>query len=100
MFGRIAIVACLVLPAPGLSGNLLRPAPDLIASQIADATTCATATNQVNNVLNELADKLTKYSDCIADSQGGDDCASEFESLQSDQEDFEAAAIQYRAACN
>jgi hypothetical protein len=44
----------------------------------------------------EVSDALRHYARCISDSQGHDDCSTEFSSLKSAQDDFESAVFRLR----
>ena len=65
----------------------------------ADAETCRAATEQYQSVLDEVSDAIRAYATCIYDSQGGDNCASEFAELREAQDHFESAVALYQSEC-
>jgi hypothetical protein len=65
----------------------------------ADPEDCKAAIEQYNSAKSDLADALKKYSDCVNDSDGHDDCSTEFEEVKSTQDDFESAVSEYESEC-
>ena len=43
---------------------------------------------------------LRRYTNCISNSRGRDDCSSEFRRLKNAQDDFETAVSNYRSECD
>jgi len=73
-----------------------------IASSVAaaDPSECREAINAYDSARSDVSDALRAYAHCIADSQGHDDCSSEFSRLHSAHDDFESAVSQYETACS
>lgn len=61
---------------------------------------CRNAIDAYDSAKGGIADALKKYADCVADSDGGDDCDSEFSNLKDAQDDFESAVSDYQSDCN
>ncbi len=55
------------------------------------ANDCSDEVQNYNNALEEVSSTLRRYSRCVADSRGHDDCSSEFRRLRNAQFDFESA---------
>jgi hypothetical protein len=55
------------------------------------ASDCSDEVQNYNNALEEVSSTLRRYSRCVADSRGHDDCSSEFRRLRNAQYDFESA---------
>lgn len=49
--------------------------------------------------MSDIADAIKSYADCVAGSDGHDDCSSEFETLKSAQDDLELAVSEYEGNC-
>lgn len=81
-----------------LCGVLTSTVPVRVAR--ADPDSCRDAIDHYKYTLSDLADSLRRYSSCVADSRGKDDCSSEFSSLRNEQDDFESAVTRYRDECN
>jgi hypothetical protein len=60
---------------------------------------CRDAISQYNSAKSDIADALKRYASCVSDSDGHDDCSSEFSSLRSAQDDFESAVSDYESNC-
>jgi hypothetical protein len=60
---------------------------------------CREAINRYNSALEEVGSTLRRYANCVSDSQGRDDCSSEFRRLRSAQDDFESAVSEYGTEC-
>lgn len=60
---------------------------------------CRYAVDSYNNAVNEISSRLRRYSSCVSNSQGGDDCSSEFSRLRSAQSDFEISVSGYQNYC-
>jgi len=65
----------------------------------ADVEECQEAISSYNAAINDVSDTLRRYSRCISDSHGHDDCSSEFNGLHSAQDDFESAVSSYESDC-
>jgi hypothetical protein len=65
----------------------------------ADPEQCRSAIDQYNSAKRDVADELRRYANCIRDSDGHDDCSSEFSRLRSAQDDFESAVSEYESNC-
>jgi hypothetical protein len=57
----------------------------------ADLEECREALNQLQSTKSDLADALRSYASCLQDTDGHDDCSSEFSTLKSAKDDFESA---------
>jgi hypothetical protein len=53
-----------------------------------------------NTAIQDIADRMKRYSRCLSDSAGNDDCSSEFRKLKSAQDDYECAVNEYRSECS
>jgi hypothetical protein len=60
---------------------------------------CNDATNAYNSAISDLSDTLRRYSRCLSNSNGHDDCSSEFRRLKNAQSDFESAVSEYESEC-
>ena len=69
------------------------------ASSAKDAAQCKAAIESYNSALSDISSSLRRYTNCVNDSQGKDDCSSEFRRLKSAQSDFETAVSEYEANC-
>ena len=65
----------------------------------ADTAACKDAIDQYNSARSDIADTLRRYASCAANSDGHDDCSSEFRRLKSAQDDFESAVSEYESEC-
>jgi hypothetical protein len=65
----------------------------------ADPEECREAISQYNSAKSDVADALKLYAACVSDSDGHDDCSSEFSTLRSAQDDFESAVSEYESNC-
>jgi hypothetical protein len=52
-----------------------------------------------NSAISDLSDALRRYSRCLSNSNGHDDCSSEFRRLKNAQSDFESAVSEYESEC-
>jgi hypothetical protein len=71
----------------------------LVSAVRADPEECREAINQYNTAKSDVSDALRAYANCVSDSQGHDDCSSEFSTLQSAHSDFESAVSAYESDC-
>ncbi len=69
-----------------------------LSSNVAQAS-CGDAIDTINLAISNLANALQDYSRCLSNSNGHDDCSSEFRSLTRTQSDFESAVTQYEREC-
>jgi hypothetical protein len=74
----------------------------LVACPCADADPagCEDAAHEFQLSHSNVEDALAGYQNCISSSNGHDDCSTEFQSLQSEQGDFETAVSSYESECN
>ncbi len=68
-------------------------------SAIADPDECRDAVDSYQSALGDVGDALQKYGQCLSNSQGHDDCSSQFSRLQSAHGDFTAAVSDYQSDC-
>lgn len=66
---------------------------------LAGVSECKNAAETVDTSISEISSTLRRYSTCVSDSQGQDDCSSEFRRLKSAQSDFEFAVSSYQSEC-
>jgi hypothetical protein len=85
---RIVIVAVVVTVAV-TNNRPARAGPD----------ECKVAIDSYNSAVEEISDTMKRYSRCVSDSQGHDDCSSEFRRLKSSQSDFEVSVSNYGSEC-
>jgi hypothetical protein len=71
----------------------------LFAAPMALADECSDAVMNYNHYLPRLNDAEQRFSNCVADSLGRDDCAKEFAALQAAYRDFAAAVAFYKENC-
>ncbi len=69
-----------------------------LASNVAQAN-CSDAIDTINSAISNLSNALQGYSRCLSDSNGHDDCSSEFRSLTKAQSEFESAVSEYEREC-
>jgi hypothetical protein len=60
---------------------------------------CSDATRTYNSAISDLSDALRRYTRCLSNSNGHDDCSSEFRRLKNAQSDFETAVSEYESEC-
>ena len=60
---------------------------------------CRSATDEYNSALDDVASTLKRYTRCVAESKGRDDCSSEFRRLKNAQSDFESAVSHVESGC-
>jgi hypothetical protein len=65
----------------------------------ADPEQCKYAIEQYNSAIGDISSYLRRYSKCVSDSRGRDDCNSEFRRLKSAQGDLESAVSSYQSYC-
>jgi hypothetical protein len=65
----------------------------------ADPEGCRDALEKYKSAKSDVEDTSKKYMDCANDSDGHDDCSSEFEEVKSAQDDFESAVSEYESEC-
>ena len=73
----------------------------LVAVNRATAGTeeCQDAIDSFHSSRGDIFDSLKKYASCVSDSDGTDDCDTEFHNLSNDQDDFEDAVSDYQSDC-
>ncbi len=74
-------------------------ATQFAATPPAWADECTDAVLDYNEVLSQLTDAMEKFSTCIADSKGTDNCLHEFNRLRSAHGQFAAAVSVYVKQC-
>ena len=74
----------------GLCGNVAR----------SDTDECRDALDHYNSARSDVSSALRQYGRCVSDSKGHDDCATEFSTLHSAQDDFESAVSEYQDKCS
>ena len=65
----------------------------------ADSESCRTALDRYRPAKIDVFDAIKTCASCVKDSDGHDDCSSEFSRLQSEQDDFESAVSDYEGDC-
>ena len=73
-----------------LCGNVARSGTD----------ECREARENYQSARSDVSSALRRYAGCLSDSKGHDDCASEFSTLHSAQDDFESAVSEYQDKCS
>jgi hypothetical protein len=66
----------------------------------ADPAECQDAIAAYNSAIDDVSTALRRYSSCLSNSQGHDDCSIQFRRLRSAQSDFESAVSRYGLECN
>lgn len=61
---------------------------------------CGEAIEGYNSAISEIEYQMGRYTRCLSDSAGEDDCNSEFRRLRSAQGDYESAVSGYRDECD
>ncbi len=67
---------------------------------VADSEDCREAVQSYESALNDVSYALQQYGRCLSNSEGQDDCSSEFSRLRSAHSDFESAVSDYQAECH
>jgi hypothetical protein len=65
-----------------------------------DTDQCRDALDHYNSARSDVSSALRQYGRCVSDSKGHDDCATEFSTLHSAQDDFESAVSEYQDKCS
>jgi hypothetical protein len=65
-----------------------------------DTDECRDALDHYNAAFSDLSSALRRYGRCVSESKGRDDCATEFSTLHSAQDDFESAVADYQGDCS
>jgi hypothetical protein len=65
----------------------------------AETRECEGLRQAYNAAIEEIADRLRRYANCISDSRGQDDCSFTFRRLSAAHSDFETAVIALGHAC-
>jgi hypothetical protein len=60
---------------------------------------CQSAVDGYNSAISDIEYQLRRYANCVSNSQGDDDCSSQFRRLRSAQMDFESAVSDYDNEC-
>jgi hypothetical protein len=74
--------------------------PFLVQSSSASPTECQEAISAYKSARSEILTALQSYANCVSNSDGHDDCSSEFEQLKSAQDSLEDAVSNYETECN
>ena len=84
-----------------LFGFMLALAPlcFLISDAAAGPDECRSAIDEFNLTRSDAYAQLKSYAACLSDSDGHDDCSSEFSRIRSAQSDFELAVSEYESEC-
>lgn len=69
------------------------------SNAFASVQDCKNATDQYNMTVNDLSDRLKRYTKCLSVADGHDDCSIEFKHLRSSQDDFELSVSNYEMEC-
>ena len=65
-----------------------------------DTDECRNAREHFNAARRDVSSALRHYEKCVTDSKGRDDCVTEFSTLHSAQDDFEAAVSERQSNCS
>lgn len=60
---------------------------------------CRSAIDSYNLAVDTISSRIRRYTTCVANSQGRDECSIEFNSLRSAHTDFELSISSYRSGC-
>jgi hypothetical protein len=60
---------------------------------------CRKAVEEFNSAKEDIVSTARQYARCVTDSEGADDCSSEFRDLRGAQEAFEEAVSEFPAHC-
>jgi hypothetical protein len=71
----------------------------LYSNAYADIEECNSAIDSYNAAVESISDTLRRYTSCVSDSRGNDDCSLEFGRLRSAHDDFESAVSSYQSDC-
>jgi hypothetical protein len=82
------VMACGIFLA--LCGNVARSETD----------ECRNAQEHYKSAKRDVSSALHRYGQCVTDSKGHDDCVTEFSTLHSAQDDFEAAVSEKQSNCS
>jgi hypothetical protein len=85
---RVGLIICSMIAALCLS-----------RTSVAGPTECQEAITDYKSARSDISTALQLYANCVASSDGHDDCSSEFEALKSAQDDFEDAVSRYDSDC-
>lgn len=65
----------------------------------AEPSECRDAARRYSSAQEDISLSIRAYTDCVSDSRGLDDCSTEFNRLQSAQDDFKYAVSDYQFDC-
>ena len=92
--GRLKMRICATAMAIGvflaLCGSVAR----------SDTDECRDALDHYNAAFSDVSSALRRYGRCVSESKGRDDCATEFSTLHSAQDDFASAVADYQGDCS
>jgi hypothetical protein len=74
--------------------------PSSIQTAYANPEECRDAIDRYKSAVDDISQALKRYASCVQDSNGRDDCSSEFRRLRNAQNDFESAVSSYESECN
>jgi hypothetical protein len=60
---------------------------------------CQEAVEKYRSAASDVKEALRTYARCLSDTDGHDDCSTEFTRLRSAQDDFESAVSDYESDC-
>jgi hypothetical protein len=88
----------------GVGGRSLIPAVLVsfvvaIAPAGAQEEQCRRAVDEFNLAREDIVSTARQYARCVTDSEGADDCSSEFRELRGAQDAFEEAVSEHQAYC-
>lgn len=72
----------------------------LFLTQASYASACSDAIDAYNDAISDIDSYLKRYARCLQNSEGSDDCSSEFRKLKNAQNDFESAVSEYQSECD
>jgi len=72
----------------------------LSQASVASPDECQDAISSYNSAISDISSTLRRYTSCVSNSNGRDDCSSEFRRLKNAQSDFESAVSNYRSECD
>jgi hypothetical protein len=71
-----------------------------IRSVAADPESCREAIDAYKSARSDVSDAIRAYASCVSNSDGRDDCSSEFSTVSSAQDEFESAISAYESECS
>ncbi|MGA3156011.1 MAG: hypothetical protein ABSE43_00405 [Steroidobacteraceae bacterium] len=71
----------------------------LLATAASESSDCTDAVSNYDLAVDDIAQALKRYSTCLNNSRGHDDCDSEFDALRRAQNNFETAVGAMKSSC-